>query len=301
MPKQNHFPSIWVADFSSKVEFDASAESLGRFFGVIDGIDDRILSSRHGFVLKAYCAACQDVTTMRLSWHHSGTNAEGSVHPAWTETAVCEHCGLSSRMRALVDFLRRRCSGSAIRKVFAAERTTAAYKVFKSLFKNIVGSEFLGPDCAPGQTKALLNRVPLVRHEDLTRLSFDSGTFDLMITQDVFEHIPDFPRAFAESARVLAPGGRLVFTIPFFYNRETTLIRATIAADGSIEHHHPPEFHGNPVSPQGSLCFQHFGWDIVQILNEVGFEQASAAMYWGPWQGHLGFPFFVFDATRRDT
>ncbi len=63
-------------------------------------------------------------------------------------------------------------------------------------------------------------------------------------------------------------------------------------------HRLPPEIHGNPVSDEGSLCFQNFGWDILADLGGVGFSDAKAALYWGPWQGHLGYPFFVFSALK---
>lgn len=296
MRNQYFFPSIWLGNFTSKREFDA--RTGGAFFDVLDTIDDRMLASRHGFSLKAYCAACEAITSMSVTWHFCGTNQNGDVNPAWTETSVCGICGLNSRMRALVDFLTSQYRGPEIRRVFLAERTTPTFKVFKSRYKHVIGSEYLGPQFRPGQIAPLVNGHPLVRHEDITALSFPPSSFDLVVTQDVFEHIPLFPKAFAECARVLSPGGRLLFTIPFSSSQQATVIRASVAADGNIEHHLPAEFHGNPMSAKGILCFQNFGWDVLDSLQKSGFEDVFAAMYWGPWQGHLGFPFFVFSAHR---
>jgi 2-polyprenyl-6-hydroxyphenyl methylase / 3-demethylubiquinone-9 3-methyltransferase len=45
----------------------------------------------------------------------------------------------------------------------------------------------------------------------LERLPFGDGAFDAVVAADVLEHVPDLPAAVAELARVLAPGGRLVF------------------------------------------------------------------------------------------
>ena len=45
----------------------------------------------------------------------------------------------------------------------------------------------------------------------LERLPFADGAFDVVVAADVLEHVPDLPAAVAELARVLAPGGRLVF------------------------------------------------------------------------------------------
>ena len=53
-----------------------------------------------------------------------------------------------------------------------------------------------------------------VRNEDLTQLTFDEDSFDLIISSDVMEHLPNIELAFAETLRVLRPGGVHVFTIP---------------------------------------------------------------------------------------
>jgi len=105
------FPSIWLGEFRTKAEFDALAPRLAEAFSVYDWIDDRLLYSRHSFTYPAYCAACEQVTQMRIDWLFGGwSNVTPSVHPAWTETGVCVRCGLNSRMRALLDFLKTRCN-----------------------------------------------------------------------------------------------------------------------------------------------------------------------------------------------
>jgi 2-polyprenyl-6-hydroxyphenyl methylase / 3-demethylubiquinone-9 3-methyltransferase len=45
----------------------------------------------------------------------------------------------------------------------------------------------------------------------LERLPFADATFDAVVAADVLEHVPDLPAAVAELARVLHPGGSLVF------------------------------------------------------------------------------------------
>ena len=72
-------------------------------------------------------------------------------------------------------------------------------------------------DISPGmlgtlQTNArrLGLRVDAVRL-DAERLPFGDGSFDLVLGHAVLHHIPDLPRAFAEFARVLAPGGTVLF------------------------------------------------------------------------------------------
>jgi 2-polyprenyl-6-hydroxyphenyl methylase/3-demethylubiquinone-9 3-methyltransferase len=45
----------------------------------------------------------------------------------------------------------------------------------------------------------------------LERLPFTDGAFDAVVAADVLEHVPDLPAVIRELARVLAPGGSLVF------------------------------------------------------------------------------------------
>jgi SAM-dependent methyltransferase len=47
--------------------------------------------------------------------------------------------------------------------------------------------------------------------EDATNLSFEDNRFNLVISQNVFHHIPDWPKAVAEIGRVLKPDGYLIW------------------------------------------------------------------------------------------
>ena len=44
-------------------------------------------------------------------------------------------------------------------------------------------------------------------------MTFQNESFDLFITQDVFEHVMEPNKAFKEIERVLKPGGAHVFTV----------------------------------------------------------------------------------------
>lgn len=284
-------PSIWIGKFRTGQEWEAEAAERDAVLTVFDAIDDKVMSSRHPFDVQAWCSVCCAVRPMAHAWHIGSVNAEGSVNPAWTENGCCHSCGLVSRNRALVDYLQG--IPEQPEAVYTAERLTPGYAALAQLYPGIVGSEFLGADHLAGSVHRQKSGVD-VRHEDMTALSFGDNSFDLVVTQDVFEHIPNYAQSFKECRRVLRSAGRLVFTIPFFVN-PTTEIRATVDETGSVTHLLPPEIHGNPLG-DGSLCFQHFGWDILDTLRLCGFENATANMYWGPWAGHLGYPMFVFEA-----
>lgn len=109
-----------------------------------------------------------------------------------------------------------------------------------------------------------------VRREDLTRLSYPSDSFDLVLTSETLEHVPDLDAALREILRVLKPGGRHIFTIPQDPAAERTFRRACLSADGTIEHHVTPLYH--PAGDRGYLVFTEFGGDITEILDRAGFE-----------------------------
>lgn len=110
------------------------------------------------------------------------------------------------------------------------------------------------------------------RCENLEAMTFDDESFDLFITQDVFEHVFEPARAFAEIERILADGGLHVFTTPVHKSLPLSRQRAKLS-DGRIEHLLPPEYHGNPISSEGSLVTWDYGQDIDDLLARwCGFQ-----------------------------
>jgi len=53
---------------------------------------------------------------------------------------------------------------------------------------------------------------------DIGRLPFDEATFDVVISCETIEHVPDPSGAMSELARVLKDGGRLLLTTPNYMN-----------------------------------------------------------------------------------
>lgn len=105
-------------------------------------------------------------------------------------------------------------------------------------------------------------------NQDAENLTYADDTFDLVVTQDVFEHVFDIDAAFLEIRRTLRPGGAHIFTTPLVNKARSTECRASRAADGSIRHHAEPEHHDNPVSPDGALVTWHFGFDLAARVTE---------------------------------
>ena len=105
--------------------------------------------------------------------------------------------------------------------------------------------------------------------QDLENLTLTDENFDVVITEDVFEHIRDYKKAFQEVYRVLKKGGYHIFTVPCFFDKPT-LVRVDTSGDEDI-HILPPEYHGDRIRGK-ILAYRTFGIDIFDILEKIGFE-----------------------------
>ena len=126
---------------------------------------------------------------------------------------------------------------------------------------NYIGTQFF-PDVSRGAYRGG------VRCEDLEQQTFDSESFDLVITQDVMEHLFHPDRAYREIWRTLKSGGLYIHTTPIYKDRVITERRASLGLDGSVFHHAEPEYHGNPIDPRGSLVTFHYGYDLAELIAE---------------------------------
>ena len=113
-----------------------------------------------------------------------------------------------------------------------------------------------------------------IRCEDVTALTYPNETFDIVISQDVFEHVSVPEKGFSEIYRVLKPGGYFIFTVPLDKSLSQTRQRARIN-NGKVEYLLPPVYHGDMLRAKGSLVFSDFGMDIIEMLKNIGFEVAT--------------------------
>jgi SAM-dependent methyltransferase len=208
---------------------------------------------------------------------------------------MCPLCGLNNRSRLSTHFLLS--SGvTPDNEIYVTEQASALYRQFTRLFGSVVGSEYVA-DGTPGE------RNPRGwRHEDITHLSFEDAALDYLCTFDVLEHVADYRAGLCECLRCLRPGGRLLMTVPFIVGERRTLIRARIDSAGSIEHLHPPVFHGDPLRADGILCFQEFGWDLLDLLRDLGLEDVALHFFWSEKFAYFGGPqFVIFGAKAPDS
>jgi SAM-dependent methyltransferase len=146
--------------------------------------------------------------------------------------------------------------------IYSAVSNDQIYRAVGEGNANYVCSEFF-PDVAEGESR------DGVRCENLERLTFADEQFDLVITEDVLEHVRRPDDAFREIRRVLKPGGYHVFTIPFELARETvSRVDTTTEEDVQLL---PPAYHGDTLRDR-ILVYTDYGYDLLPRLSSHGFD-----------------------------
>jgi SAM-dependent methyltransferase len=136
-------------------------------------------------------------------------------------------------------------------------------------------------------------------HQDLMALSFDDKSIDLVVSSDVFEHIPDPYRAHREIHRVLKPGGIHVFTVPFYQTEFEDEDRTITDIRGNTVFIKDPIYHGDPIRSGGALVHKIFSLEMLVKLRKVGFRTSMYKIY-KPSSGILGPNALVFEAVAQE-
>lgn len=179
-------------------------------------------------------------------------------------------------------------------KIYAPEALTEFALYMRGRYPRFLGSEYAETE----EEKASLFPIP---HQDIQTLKFSDASFDLVLSNDVFEHVPDLDKALMECGRVLKPDGHLIATFPFAFNREDGIKKAIL--DGNlVKYLAEPEYHGNPMnSEKGSLVFEVPGWNLVERAKRAGFSDAAYVFNSSARHGILGpdlAGMFVFCASK---
>lgn len=104
-----------------------------------------------------------------------------------------------------------------------------------------------------------------ISHQDPFALTYPDASFDLVLCNELFEHVQDLDLAFEEVVRVLKPGGQLVATCPLAFGQVDEIVKVRRNPHTDETHHlMDAEFHGDPVRPQaGSLVYRIPGWVLI--------------------------------------
>ena len=247
------------------------------------------------FALPGFCRLCNRGVDFLVDREYGAEMHEGVWIPNWRERLVCPHCTLNNRQRAMAWFIAEavRTIGHDESVVYMMEQVSPLYHDCIARYPRCewIGSEYLGPEAGPGHTK------DGIRHEDAENLSLGARSVNILVSNDVLEHVARPMRCLSEMHRVLAVGGILLVTIPFCATHDENVERARIE-NGRVVHVLPPEYHGNPVDPKGSLVFTDFGWKVLDQMRTAGFDDVEVVLYWSLVYGHLGGPLPLFRARK---
>ena len=151
-------------------------------------------------------------------------------------------------------------------KIYSTVAHDAFYKFLKNN-NNFTCSEYF-PQIVPGK-----KNFKGIRCEDLQDLTFDDETFDIVMTEDVLEHIQDYQKAIKEIYRVLKKGGYHLFTIPCPSHEYLSrpIVSRVLCKDGKEEYLLPKHYHQDKLRER-ILVYTDFGVEFLTDLFEIGFE-----------------------------
>ena len=195
-----------------------------------------------------YCHCCTTHTTFQ-------------AHGGWyRDEYLCASCGCIPRERAImycIDHFKPNWRHGVTHESSPATRG-ASLRLQKECARYI-GSQYY-PEIPFGQMKNGF------RSENLEALTFPDESIDLHVSQDVLEHVFDPAAVFREVARTLKKGGMHIFTTPLVNKVNPSQRKAELGPDGNVILHGPAEYHGNPISGEGSLVTMHWGYDITKEI-----------------------------------
>ena len=282
--------------FSSYEEYVPFHHALLAEYHQRELLEDALLPAGNNFSISGRCYSCDHAALFDTSFLYAPDEIRnGKRQPNWREHLTCTRCQLNNRLRASLHFLERNLGCTREAAIYITEQTTPLYHFMQQRYRKLVGSEYFGERIPYGSTDPATG----LRNESITKLSFAADSFDYVLSFDVFEHVPQYQSALGECARVLKPGGTMLFTVPFDKGSAATLVRAQVGSDGHIEHLLPAEYHGDPVDPDnGCLCFHTFGWDLLTELRQQGFATAEVHFYWSRRYAYLGTELMLMTARK---
>lgn len=221
---------------------------------------------------------------LRELWDLSSRQAEALARK---ESSDCSSCGAKLRARRMAQVILQTFQvanpPAPARSIHVWARSPqigrlriAEINRTEGLHEQLAGlPEFQGSDYQPGARPGEISDG--IRSEDLTHLTYPDDSFDLVLTSETLEHVPDLTAALEEIHRVLVPGGRHIFTVPVLPGVARTFARTVRRPDGSLDHRAPLIRH--PGGDVGYPVFTEFGSDLPEILRKAGFE---VSVYFGP-------------------
>lgn len=194
-------------------------------------------------------------------------NVRFTAHSRWLRDAFqCPVCKSIPRQRALMKVLSEHYPNWQSLQIHeCSPGWDNLSRRFAQECKGYVASQF-NPKLELGKSYEYNLPSRSYRNENLESQTFTNESFDLVITQDVFEHVFSPDAAIREIARTLKPGGATIMTVPIAMKAQPSRRRASLV-NGEVKHlMEPPQYHGNPIDGNGALVTIDWGYDIASYL-----------------------------------
>lgn len=163
--------------------------------------------------------------------------------------AVCPNCNSFERHRLLWLYIHNKTNlfSQDFKLLYVAPKL-----IFDRLFKSKKNLDYLSVD---------LNSPLAMKQMDITDISYEDNSFDVIFCNHVLEHIIDDSKAMKELLRILKPGGWAILQVPLDKQREITFEDISITSPEKRKHFFGQEDH-----------VRVYGKDYKQRLINAGFN-----------------------------
>lgn len=211
---------------------------------------DFLIPNGFYFRHEGYCPCCEKVVFFKANNN-------------WLrDYFICDNCNSLPRERALMLIIEKYFPNWKNLDIHESSPTLrgASLKLKKNAKKYIASQYY--------PNKPLGCIIDDYINQDLENQTFINNSFDIVISQDVMEHVYNPEKAFSEIARTLKDGGAHIFTVPIINKHNKTEVWAVKGINGKPMFLKDPEWHGNPVDSIGSPVTMHWGFDIITFIKE---------------------------------
>lgn len=200
---------------------------------------NELLVEQNEISVCCYCEICGKVQPMIVE-------KNGEMDCNWRESLICPDCRCGNHKRFLAGKVWKEYHSGM--RIFLYEKDTQIYDVLAGKIPEITGVKFI-PEA-----------------ENLTMDQQDE-VYSIVLANDVFERAADYKLVLKETARIIKPGGKLIFT--------------TI-------------FDANSNESRGNV----FGWELLNELLASGYSDAYAVADYSINDGYMSYIPLYFEAIK---
>lgn len=178
----------------------------------------------------------------------------------------CLRCRANITNLSLIPVIKEHIKNDYNKSVYELSSYGSTLDFLKHNFSEVQFSEYF-PDKNFGDV------VNGILNQDVQKLTFKDNSFDIITSNQVFEHVPDDMKAFNECFRVLSKNGAFIFTVPLYTIKKTKKIASIL--NNEIVFEGLPEYHDSRLGGANSapVFYHHSTHDICNRVKSAGFSK----------------------------